>query len=285
MIRIVLKTILLFLAVIMFLIAAGFGSALFHAFTEPYSSCSIRQYFPCSLQLEYFLFSLLMFLVLNPFLWFQPHLYLKYWFLILSGITCGIISLICFSEIVKFVSYQLNPASISQKKRRQKNRKKQYLIVSIIATILLVGMVSLQFKLTTNSNSAGYLPKQLGNVRVLASNVPTGLREGCDLHVFELEPDVSRKIKEIGMTYFEGVTKPRANSSLKERSPYSQWKYTPVPQDSSSWGTLNCNEETDTELINRIRSGMNRTGGYYTMTENKQGIILVLPNENLAAYL
>lgn len=149
------------------------------------------------------------------------------------------------------------------------------------------GAIDLQSKLTTNSNSAGYLPKELGNVQVLTSNVHLGLREGCDLHIFELETGVSNKIQEIGITYFDGDTKPRANRSLKNKNTnlYSQWSYTPVPEDSYAWGALNCSKETDRELIIRIRSGMENAGSYYIMTRNKEGVIVVLPNENLAAFL
>ncbi|URD52261.1 hypothetical protein [Chroococcidiopsis sp. CCNUC1] len=281
--RLVLKVIQIFLAIIIFWVAAGFGSALFYAFTSPYPSCSIRQYFPCSLQLGYFFYTFVLFLIFNPFAWFQPSL--KYLPLTLSGIACGTISVIYFFKIAKFIPHQLNLANASPNNRRQTNRKRQYLTFIAIATTLLAGMVSLQFKLTTNSNSASNLPKELGNVQVLTSIVQPGLMEGCYLSIFELEPSVSHKIQEIGITYFDSDAKLRANISLKnkDKNPYSQWKYTPVPEDSYS-GALSCGE-TDEKLIDRIWRGMESAGGYYIMTKNKEGVIVVLPNENLAAEL
>lgn len=196
-------------------------------------------------------------------------------------------SVICFFKIVKLLSHKLNPVDAFLNQIRQNNRKRKYLIFIAVATTFLVGTIDLQLKLTTNSNSAGYLPKKLGNVQVLTSNVHPGLREGCDLHIFELKAGISNKIKKIGITYFEGDTQPRADITLKTKdtNPYSQWSYTSVPEDSYSWSALNCGKETDRELINLIRSGMEGTSGYYIMTRNKEGVIVVLPNENLAAFL
>lgn len=288
MIRVVLKTIQIFLAIIIFWIAAAFGSALFFAFTSPYPSCSIRQYFPCSLQLEYFLYSFLISLIVNPFMRVQSSsLSLKYLPLTLSGITSGIISVICFFKSVEFTCHKLkSPANASLTKKERKKAKSKYLIFIFVVTTLLFGALDLQLKLTSNSNSAGNLPKELGNVQVLTSIVEPGLREGCNLYIFELEPGVSNKIKEIGITYFESDTNLRADSFLKykDTNPYSQWSYTPVPKDSYSWGALSCGE-TDEKLIDRTWSGMESAGGYYIMTKNKEGVIVVLPNENLAAEL
>lgn len=292
MIRLLIKTIQILLALIIFWIAAAFGSALFFAFTSPYPSCTIGQYVPCSLQLEYFFGTFVISLIVNPFMWFfmwvKPSSSLKDLPLILSGITCGTISVICFFKLVEILSDRSkSPDNTFRDRKRQQNVKRKYFLLTFIVTIILGGAIDLHSKLTTNSNSAGYLPKKLGNVQVLTSNVQLGFIEGCDLYIFQLESSVSNKIKEIGITYFESDNKLRSDSSLKSKNtnPYSQWKSTPVPKDSYSWGALGCGKETDGELIRQIRNGMESASGYYIMTRNKEGVIVVLPNENLAAFL
>lgn len=284
MIRFVLKIIQIFLAIIIFWIASAFGVALLYAFTASYPSCRVGEYVPCSLQLEYFFYSFLIFLIFSPFLWFQSHLYLENWAVILSQIFCGTISVICFFKTIEFVCRHLGPANASLNQKRQKHRKRNYLFLIIIATILLGGAIDLQSKLTSNSNSANNLPKELGDVQVLTSIIEPAFRESCDLYIFALKLGISNKIKEIGITYFENDAKRRNSKFLKDRNPYSQWKHTPVPEDSYAWNALSCGK-TDRELIERIRSGMESAGGYYIMTRNKEGVIVVLPNENLAVKL
>jgi hypothetical protein len=149
-----------------------------------------------------------------------------------------------------------------------------------IAALLLVGAAFIYLQ---GYYALGYLPRNLGDARVLASYNSFVFREGCGIYVFELEEIVSNRISETGISYLQGDTKPRAHND--EKNPYSEWRRTPVPSDNYAERALYCSKEIKPELKEQIRRGMNNASGYYTMTKNREGVIVVLPNERLAASL
>lgn len=150
-------------------------------------------------------------------------------------------------------------------------------------TIEIVLLVGATFIYLPGYYALSYLPSKLGNARVLASCKIVGLREGVAFYVFELEEIVSNRISETGISYLQGDTKLRGFNN--EDNPYSEWRRTPVPSDNYAEGALTCSKEIKPELSEQIRRGMNNASGYYVISENREGVILVLPNERLAAFL
>lgn len=149
---------------------------------------------------------------------------------------------------------------------------------SIIAAVLLVGAA---FIYLPGYYALIFLPRNLGNARVLASY--ESLLEGCTIYVFELEEIVSNRISKTGISYLQGDTKLRGFDN--ERNPYSEWRHTPVPSGNYAEFAVLCLKDIKPDLIEPISRGMSNTSGYYIISRNREGIILVLPNERLAAYL
>ena len=148
-----------------------------------------------------------------------------------------------------------------------------------IAGVFLVGAA---FIYLPSSYALGYLPSKLGNARVLASYESLGF-QGCTIYVFALEKIVSNRISETGTSYLQGNTKLRGFNN--EKNPYSEWRCTPVPSDNHAKFAVFCLKNIKPELIEPISRGMSNTRGYYIISRNREGVILVLPNERLAAYL
>ena len=148
-----------------------------------------------------------------------------------------------------------------------------------IAAVLLVGAA---FIYLPGYYALIYLPRKLGNARVLASYEDFG---GATIYVFELEEIVSNRISKTGISYLQGDTKMRAYNNLFKGNPYSEWQRTPVSSDNYAKDAFFGNQGIKPELLTQIRRGMNNASGYYIITRNREGVILVLPNERLAAYL
>ncbi len=91
------------------------------------------------------------------------------------------------------------------------------------------------------------------------------------------------RITETGISYLQGDTKLRGLDN--EKNPYSEWRRTPVPSDNHAEFAVLCLKKIKPDLIEPISRGMRNASGYYIISKNREGAILVLPNERLAAYL
>ena len=148
-----------------------------------------------------------------------------------------------------------------------------------IASVLLVGAA---FIYLPGYYALSYLPSNLGSARVLASYEDFG---GATIYVFELEEIVSKRIRETGISYLQGDTKRRGFNYLFQGNPFSEWRRTPVSSDNYAKDAFFGPQGIKPEMIEQIRRGMNNASSYYMITRNREGVILVMPNEHLAAYI
>lgn len=133
------------------------------------------------------------------------------------------------------------------------------------------------------------LPRVLGPVQLIASEQESGWREGCSYAAFRLADDVVRAIDAQGLAFFGSDTHPPWDDP---RNPYGPWQQTPIP-DLKPQGDHRiyalgaaggCKYSTSVYTVDAEAIAA-RTGSYYLLTQNNEGMVLVIPHQRLVLYL
>jgi hypothetical protein len=91
------------------------------------------------------------------------------------------------------------------------------------------------------------------------------------------------------IAYLGHDTTPRSGNN--KRNPYSDWQTTPLPEDKrgslfATWAIRGCDENKyDYVLANSVGKWSKEPGGYYIMTSDSEGMILVFPTHLRAFHL
>ena len=126
-----------------------------------------------------------------------------------------------------------------------------------------------------------YKPDRLG--------LPGG---GCSGAVFRLRASSARAIDAQGLTFFEGIRRPRQYEQMdaryRESNYYGQWRPTPITHDvkinegAFAWySALKCSNLSD-DWKAEMRRQMLVSGSYYAASRN--GHILVSPKDKTVSY-
>lgn len=165
---------------------------------------------------------------------------------------------------------------------------------TIIATLVVTGVTWL----TNPFWEWRVLPDIVVADRVLASSRFSGLGEGCRAVVYKLSDETAARLVKEGIDLLERAT-PRIND-LSNR--YTAWMETPgfldaaakrVPGAEVVYG-LNAmggcegldgpNQPVRDYRERDITKAISERGSYFTVTNNREGIILVAPKAHLAAF-
>lgn len=167
------------------------------------------------------------------------------------------------------------------------NRGRRWLVGVLAAIALVVAGVSACHVIFPWENDV--LPKVLGPAKLIASEQESGFREGCSYAIFRLPDDVAQKIRDQGLAFLGDDIHPTWDDP---RNPYSSWQKTPVPGLSPS-GNPNiyainagggCKNSPAVYTID-VQKIATLPGSYYLLTRNKEGMVLVIPDQRLAVYL
>jgi hypothetical protein len=153
-----------------------------------------------------------------------------------------------------------------------------------VITLLVIALVLISPFLPLDKSS--YLPESIRKVSVISSFSEPGLREGCTVHVFKLDRTISEKIVLSGISYLRSD---RSLLKLNTRNPYDGWSETPIPENIFALRAFSCRSDSqesipDYELKRLIYQEIKNGIGYYTLTKNKEGAIIVLPEVSLVVF-
>lgn len=137
------------------------------------------------------------------------------------------------------------------------------------------------------------LPSSVGVDAVLASDSASGFREGCESAVYRLSPSTVDHLSKEGIAYLSTGARPH-NENPRNR--YQGWLETPGSIDLANngrgaretiyglYGLGGCGSSKGDFHSGAIRAALSNPGSYYTVTANREGIIIVAPQYRLAAY-
>lgn len=128
------------------------------------------------------------------------------------------------------------------------------------------------------------LPEKIGFSKVLLSHAERGgFLEGCVFVAYQLSPDTIHLMEKEGASFFKDVGQP----PKQHKNPYAPWKNTPIeeqPYIFADGALYGCNNDNSVQnALGRI-DFHHEEGNFYTITENREGIIVVMPKRQLAIY-
>lgn len=149
----------------------------------------------------------------------------------------------------------------------------------------------------------GQLPSSMPYLSIVHSSQSSGLREGCFEAIYKLAPETVAHLRRAGVSMLNGATIPKENP----RNAYGPWRPTPLPfvkvarspTDSEFKAqpdpatppfTLFAQQaESGCESGGRVPISVGRMlatpGGFYTITGNAEGLIVIDTQHGLAAVL
>jgi hypothetical protein len=128
-----------------------------------------------------------------------------------------------------------------------------------------------------------HLPEMLATSATLyAADAPGGFLEGCVLEVYELSPETAAAIEQRGLEFFTQMAQPPDTVSR-----FGPWSRTPIPEEPYVYaiGALNgC--QNDLSAQEAMGGGINYLSpdNYYSITSNREGILMVIPSRKLVVY-
>lgn len=139
------------------------------------------------------------------------------------------------------------------------------------------------------------LPREIEVNTVLASDSASGLRDACEAAVYRLSPATADAIKRHGLAYFARVSSPAVQHNS---NPYGTWRATPgevdIAQNGHGAGSNTIyglyvmggcrNSGGPAFLTSVLVDTWSKPGSYFTVSRNREGVIMVDPNKRLAAY-
>jgi hypothetical protein len=136
-----------------------------------------------------------------------------------------------------------------------------------------------------------YVPAKLGVTEVLYKDTEGGFREGCVVAIYALPPANAREIRMHGLGYFQNMPQP---SFPDNGNRFGTWRATPAPVSKDGYRSVSagdflmsqgCNQD-QWKIIKAIPVGdpLSRPGRYYTVTSNREGLIVVDPIRNLVIF-
>lgn len=138
------------------------------------------------------------------------------------------------------------------------------------------------------------LPSTIHSNDVLAASSQSGLMTGCLAAVYRLSEKAALRIQRDGIGYLQNGARPRRESPGNR---YGDWHETPGDIDVARNGegaeqTVyglyamgGCGDRSGGEWHSReISQALSRPSSFYTTTQNREGIIIVMPHERLIAY-
>jgi len=162
--------------------------------------------------------------------------------------------------------------------------QKALFISLLFGTMLILGSIWYSF----NGQEFKRLPLVLGEVQLLVSEQSDGFREGCAVSIYELSPAVAQKLMSEGLQYLGNDNVPR--SAEREDTTYSAWAKTPAPSHNYAEKALTCSERLRKhpelqKMTAKIAEALQGEHGFFILTKNGEGMILVMPTERLVAFL
>ena len=179
-------------------------------------------------------------------------------------------------------------------------RKRGCLRAAGIATLIMVSLPLGMCAWLDWDAPRGQLPSSVAYLSIAHSSYSTGLREGCFEAIYKLAPETTARLKREGLTMLDGASIPKENA----RNPYRPWRRTPLPfvkTDKSV--TLKAQPdpggapftlfarnaeagcETTTRLPVSVGNMLAAPGGFYTITANGEGLIVIDTERGYAAVL
>lgn len=137
------------------------------------------------------------------------------------------------------------------------------------------------------------LPIAIETDAVLAANSGFGLTQGCQAAVYRLSDSTIDRLEQDGIDFLQSSV-PRTKNP---NNPYQEWRETPGMIDLAHNGqgardTVyglyamgGCSNRSDDAFHSReISQALTNPGSFYTITANREGIMIVAPKQKLAAY-
>ena len=159
-----------------------------------------------------------------------------------------------------------------------------------IVTTLALGALSL---VLSSCDGGGDMSADIGIDHVIASSSSGFFMEGCSAKIYHLSDAAAQQISEKGLPFFATIASPRDENP---RNPYGRWTQTPVPGASPEYGVSGktlfamralggCGDNPGSAFRTReIEKALRSPGSYYALTRNREGMMLVMPQERLAAF-
>jgi len=144
-----------------------------------------------------------------------------------------------------------------------------------------------------------HLPENVGISDVIASNSDDGWRESCFYALYRLDGGTLTAIRESGLGYLGTEARPKNDNP---RNPYGAWHATPVVMDNDDGFEINGQHKTvhalhanwgcesgfalppDWKGFNPQKA-LRESGGFYSVTGNREGMILIDTNAGVALVL
>jgi hypothetical protein len=138
------------------------------------------------------------------------------------------------------------------------------------------------------------LPSTIEIDAVLASGSRGGFMAGCEAAVYRLSDATLAHLKTEGIAYLDHAPRPQND---KRRNAYQKWRETPGEIDVAQNGrgpkpavpglyaAGGCGEDFDPAFkSDEVEKALSIPGSYYTVTKNREGIIVIIPERKLAAF-
>lgn len=110
--------------------------------------------------------------------------------------------------------------------------------------------------------------------------------EGCRNVIYALSAETAATIKRLGMTYVRRISPP---PNQNPENPYLGWNKTPMRKSKGNhvYATqaIGLCGNTGDKYKRAIRGALQSRGAYYMLTKNAEGMIIVIPNQRIAAFL
>jgi hypothetical protein len=171
---------------------------------------------------------------------------------------------------------------------------------AMIAAGLVIALPLGAWAWITWDQPRGQLPSTVRYVSIVHSSQSSGLREGCFEAIYKLAPETVARLRREGVATLNGATIPKENP----RNAYGLWRPTPLnfvrvprsPTDSEFKAQPDPATPPFTLFAQRAESGcgagggpvsvskmLARPGGFYTITGNAEGLIVIDTRQGLAA--
>jgi hypothetical protein len=137
-----------------------------------------------------------------------------------------------------------------------------------------------------------FLPKHIGIAEVIVNDSASGFREGCGFFAYRMSPQTVMSLRQQGIGYLRGHTHPESES---ERNPFSDWMQTPLKFVERRQAIINGEARTLYALgaSSGCSSGhgskhgvqlpdLSRPGIFYSVTANREGMMIVDPRNETA---
>lgn len=139
-------------------------------------------------------------------------------------------------------------------------------------------------------SSAPYpqLPGPLQEGPILVHDVSNGIRESCQLTVRTLSRKAIRDIRLEGARYLETLD---LTPSATRANGFQPWRPLPLTSTSSIFAVQalsGCTPSSDAEVDKtreQVRNALAKSEGFFTLSKNREGLILVSLRHELVAYM